>query len=225
MRDLLLAQRISRSWRSLILSSIRLRRALFLESVPCGDISYIDWRLDDKDFYDDAHANLGLGEHLRGPKRDQKPKPYISHWGKARDDGGAYRIFVNPLLVKLFPVLSVTGLYWYETIDTLPKSAQYEYASWKSMFFTQPPVNCMAVEWDSADSEDEDAGSNVDWTVTTFRKVWGSKGLTMQELFWQLMGVGRPAWIEGRELWEEYCRAQDLGRIVVASDPAALEKG
>lgn len=73
-QDLLLAQRVCKTWRSLIVSSIHLRRALFLEPVRCGDISYIDWRLDDKNFYDENHAQLGLGEHLRGPERDEKPR-------------------------------------------------------------------------------------------------------------------------------------------------------
>ena len=172
---------------------MRLRRALFLEPVPCGDISYLDWRLDDKDLYSDTHARLGLGERLRGAERDQKPKRYPSHWGKTRHDSGKYRVFVNPLLVKLFPILSAEGVYWYEQFEDLPKAAQCEHASWKSMYFTQPPVNCMALEWDSADSEAEDVGRVADWTITTIRKSPTSKGVNMQELFWRLTGLGMPA--------------------------------
>ena len=215
MKDLLLSQRVCRSWHALINTSIRLRRALFLEPVPCGDISYIDWRLDDKGFYDDVHARLSLGDHLRGPNRDQIPRRYPSHWGKTRNDQGRYRIFVNPLLEQLFPVLTADGLYWHGKTDDLPKPVLYEHASWRFMFFTQPPVNCMAVEWDSANNEDEDGGGNADWTITAVRKLRETKGLTMVELYAQLVGIGRLAWIEGRGDWEEYRGAADLEKIVV----------
>ena len=216
MKELLLSQRVCRSWQAVITTSIRLRRALFFEPVPCGDISYIDWRLDDKDLYDDNHARLGLGEPLRGPNRDRMPKRYPSHWGKTRDDQGRYHIFVTPLLEQVFPVLTADGLHWHGTNDELPKSVQYERASWRWMFFTQPPVNCMAVEWDSAIDENDHAGGNADWTITAVRKVPGMKGMTMFELYMQLTGIGKPAWIEGREHWEEYRGAEDLERVVVA---------
>lgn len=174
MKDLLLDQRVCKFWQALITSSIRLRRALFLEPVSCGDISYLDWRLDDKKFYDEIHADLGLGEHIRGPNLDQPPKTYPSHWGTTREDTGKYRVFVNPLLAPMFPFLRSDGVYWQEQLEDLPKSAQHPRASWQSMFFTQPPVNCMAIEWDSGGQDGQ-----VDWTIISFRKAAGSKGINM----------------------------------------------
>ena len=212
MKDLLLSQGVSKSWRALTFSSIRLRRALFLEPVACGAISYIDWRLDDKDFYDENRAGLGLGEHLRGPQRDQAPKTYPAHWGKTRYDTGRYRVFVNPLLAEIFPVLKKNGVYWYEQRDDLPKAAQREYASWRWMYFTQPPVNFMAVEWDSSNDEEERMS---EWTISSIRKHREFEGLMMDQLFGSLMAIGRPTWIEGNHLLDEYSGARDLARVVV----------
>lgn len=179
--------------------------------MSCGAISYIDWRLDDKDWYTDDRAQLSLGEHIRGPDRDQMPKIYPAHWGKTRDDAGVYRIFVNPLLSTLFPVLRKDGIYWNQQLEDLPESAQRENASWRKMYFTQPPVHCMAVEWDSEGVD----GSHADWTVSSIRKARESKGLTMGEFFLELEVIGRPAWIEGKSFLEEYGGAEDLGRVVV----------
>jgi len=44
LKDLLLSQRVCTTWRSLAISSIHIRRALFLEPAARGPISYIDWR-------------------------------------------------------------------------------------------------------------------------------------------------------------------------------------
>ena len=206
MRDLLLDQRVCKTWRSLVTTSISLRRAVFLEPVPCGDISYIDWRLDDKDFYTQSRANLRLGEHVRGPNRDRMPKTYPSHWGKTRDDAGRYRVFLNPLLAKIFPVLRKDGIYWQEQMENPPPAIKDAAASWRSMYFTQPPVNCLAVEYDCAGEE-----SRGDWSVTPIEKDPAMKGLTMTYFFGRLLQIGRPAWIEGRHMWEEYDGAGKLG--------------
>lgn len=213
-KTLLLSQRVSKSWRALITSSIRLQRALFLEPTPCGEVSYIDWRLDDKDWYDGQAGKLDLGVHVRGPDRDQRPLVYESHWGKTRDDQGRYRVFVNPLLKELFPFLTKNGIYWNENFSGLPKAAQAEEASWRRMYFTQPPIRCMAVEYDSKD-DDEDDVRLADWTIMQVRSRTGAQGLTMMELFDELDLNGyAAAWIEGRHLWEDYTGARDLARIV-----------
>lgn len=41
MQDLLLAQRVSKRWQHSVQSSINLRRALFLDPVACGPVSYV----------------------------------------------------------------------------------------------------------------------------------------------------------------------------------------
>lgn len=45
MKTLLLSQRVSRSWQRLISTSIHLRRALFMEPVACGTVSYVSIHL------------------------------------------------------------------------------------------------------------------------------------------------------------------------------------
>ncbi len=219
MKGLLHAQKVCKFWSQLINSSIHLRRALFLEPVKCGSVSYIDWRLDVKDWYNEKGANLGLGQPLRGPNRDQKPKIYPTHWGKARDDTGKYRVFINPLLLKMFPVLATAGLYWDEEFDALPKEVHYEHASWKKMYFTQPPINCLAVEWETADDEDTDA----DWVISQVRKRPDRPGLTMQDLIVELEALDKSAWIEGREMWEVYKGAEDLRFVEVGGTEAMTE--
>jgi len=129
MKDLLLSQRVRRSWQALIITSLHLQRALFLLPAACGDISYIDWRLDDKDLYEEAGAQLNLGEHLRGPDRSQPPRVYEGHWGRTREDAEKYRVFVNPLLSKCFPVLARGGIYWQEKLGDLPEPFQRVEAS------------------------------------------------------------------------------------------------
>ncbi|KAK4540349.1 hypothetical protein LTR36_009306 [Oleoguttula mirabilis] len=198
MQCLLLMQRVCKTWHALILSSIHLQRALFLLPASCGAISYLDWRLDDKDLYGAGGAQLGLGEHLRGTKRDGPPRMYKAHWGRTRDDAGQYRVFANPLLAKCFPFISGARAYWQEKLEDLPEPMQRAEASWRAMFFTQPPVNCLAIEWDSEGAEP--AG---EWMVTLVQKAANSLGLRMEGLLLRLIAIGRPSWIQGQDAWEE----------------------
>ena len=59
------------------------------------------------------------------------------------------------------------------------------------------------------------SGGDADWTVTCFSKWVGFNGIYMDHLFFKLEDVERPAWIEGRDLWEEYRGADDLEKVVV----------
>ncbi|EME42581.1 hypothetical protein DOTSEDRAFT_81418 [Dothistroma septosporum NZE10] len=209
-RDLLLSQRVCRTWRNTSVLSTHIRRALFLEPAPCGDISYIDWRLDDRGYYSSSVCNLHLGEHLRGPDKTSPPQRYPAHWGKTRGDASEYRIFVNPLLTPIFPVLSETGVYFEETLEDLSAAVKRPEASWRGMTITQPPINCMALEWDSEDSDG-------DWLVQPIVKAQGSTGICMAGLFDRLVGIGRPAWIQGSDEWETWGGLEDLGKICVSS--------
>ena len=210
-KDLLLSQRVCRSWQALILTSLHLQRALFLLPTACGNLSYIDWRLDDKGLYEDSGAQLDLGEHLRGPSRDQPPKAYESHWGQTRDDAGQYRVYVNPLLSSCFPVLTRGGVYWQEKLEDLPEPLQRAEASWRTMFFTQPPINCAVIEWDSEEMVD----SMGAWTVTVASKIPETAGLTMECLLLRLTEIGRPAWLWGGGEFRVWEGAEDLERVVV----------
>lgn len=59
-------------------------------------------------------------------------------------------------------------------------------------------------------------GDDADWTLSCYSKWSGTKGMQMEDLFWRLEDNGRPAWIDGRDLWEEYSGVEDLGRVVVS---------
>lgn len=208
MRDLLLSQRVCTTWRTLINTSIKVRRALFLEpAAGVGNVSFIDWRLDDKDFYKNGSVGLEFALPLRGFDGKQKPKIYKSHWGRTREDAGQYRVFVNPLLSNVFPFLG-EGIYDQEKFADLPLAMQHFEASWQGMYFTQPPVNLMAYEYDSEVDE------LSDWSVSSLQRLSGIAGVRMIDLYATLVQIGRPAWIEGRLLWEKYDGVQDLARII-----------
>ena len=58
-------------------------------------------------------------------------------------------------------------------------------------------------------------GDEADWTLSCYSKWSETKGMLMEDLFWRLEEDGHPAWIDGRDLWEEYHGVEDLGRVVV----------
>jgi hypothetical protein len=94
-------------------------------------------------------------------------------------------MFVNPLLTELFPWLRVDTPFWYETFDDLPIAAQHPNASWHGMFFTQPPVRSLVVEYDCKDGDsDEGSGStSSDWSVMAVDKGQHQAGLYIGSLF------------------------------------------
>ena len=61
-------------------------------------------------------------------------------------------------------------------------------------------------------------GDDAEWTLSCYSKRSGTRGMLMEDLFWRLEDNGRPAWIDGRDLWEEYCGVEDLGRVVVSGN-------
>jgi hypothetical protein len=94
-------------------------------------------------------------------------------------------MFVNPLLTELFPWLRVDTPFWYEIFDDLPIAAQHPNASWHGMFFTQPPVRSLVVEYDCKDGDsDEGSGSaSSDWSVMAVDKGQHQAGLYIGSLF------------------------------------------
>lgn len=229
MVDLLLAQAVCKTWQDIIQRSTPIQRALFLAppSQP-QSIAYLDWRLDDKSYYEFRSPYLKLGDHLRGETLTGRPKPYASHWGRTRYDIGRYRVFVNPLLAKVFPVLRASGLYDPDEDIMSRKGMGHPKASWRSMYFTQPPSCFLAVEYDGQgghadDDEDEeeddyDPAVNKGWTVMSVRAqdLDSKPFITMARLAEDLSDVRRFAWIEGREMWRPWTGARDIKRVVVA---------
>ena len=80
------------------------------------------------------------------------------------------------------------------------------------MYFTQPPIDFMAIEWDSKGGDED---GSVDWTMSSVQKKSSARGMTIWRLFGKLMDIDRPAWIEGRCLWEECTNVPDLAKVVV----------
>lgn len=211
MRDLLLSQKVSKSWQNLIEKSVRLKRALFLTPAACGTVSYVDWRYDDKDML----TSLNLGEHLRGQNKDQLPVPYQAHWGRRRDDVGKYRVFLNPLLAVAFPFLSDKAVFGPDSYAKISKAIQWPKASWRKMYFTQPPVSLSVVETDSEDSQGSEGSARGEWTVTTVTEYENGKGLTMEELMEQLDDRDELVWVEGRGLWQDWRGPKDLEKVMM----------
>lgn len=210
-QDLLLSQRVCKTWRTLISTMPRLQRALFMLPATCGSVCYLDWRHDDKGFYANGGSDLDLGEPLRDPNGNRAMIPYRAHWGRTRGDSGRYRVFFNPLLAKLFPFVAGKGIYTLALAANLPEAALRMCASWRRMLVTQPPIRLMVIE-----SDDEDIESTGTWKSASFASNGVLAGFTMGELMGLLVHrIACPAWIEGRDLWEEWSGVDDLKRIVV----------
>lgn len=58
-------------------------------------------------------------------------------------------------------------------------------------------------------------GDDANWTVSCYSKWSGTHGMLMADLFRKLEDIGRPAWIDGRDMWEEYSGVENLRRVVV----------
>lgn len=116
MKTLLLSQRVSRSWKSLIDKSPLLQQALFLQPAPCGALYWQCAELE---------ALKGQGAHsvpvlrtIRDDPLDSETRtiiPMLSpqsrrhnrltkhcppHWGYSAVDSGRYTVFLNPLIAS-----------------------------------------------------------------------------------------------------------------------------
>ncbi|KAI5363993.1 Putative F-box domain-containing protein [Septoria linicola] len=203
MRDLLLSQRVCRRWRALSRDSVQIRRALFLVPSQYGPVSYIDWEFDDRGYYNDWWRQTGNPLHLQ-PLRcpsNAPPSRYKAHWGGNRQDIGVYKVFANPLLVELFPVLSQNGV-WSPSPD-LPPEVLSLHASWRRMYMTQPPIAQLYIK-----------GSKESQTAWDIRPIYQFPVLKMGYLYSKLVAERREAWILGSEEWQQWTGPEDLERIV-----------
>ncbi|KAM3414067.1 hypothetical protein BST61_g10727 [Cercospora zeina] len=214
MQTMLLAAGVCTRWRDVSRDSRAIRKALFLEPVPVEPLCYMDWEFDDKDFYHD------FWEHIDNPERN---KPicgdfgtethvrYRAHWGRTRTDVNKYRVFVNPLLAKVFPILSPTGTW--NGLD-MPPGMQNRGASWKNMLLTQPPVALLIFKCNRTERV---------WEYTalhTFYAAYPGSGLSGRNLWDRIGNESKRMWITGSEHWKEYTAAKDLERVVVEDEDA-----
>ncbi|KAF2213665.1 hypothetical protein CERZMDRAFT_83794 [Cercospora zeae-maydis SCOH1-5] len=214
MQTMLLAAGVCTRWRDVSRDSRAIRRALFLEPVPIEPLGYMDWEFDAKDHYqafweltDNPERNkpicgeLGLKTHVR----------YLAHWGRTRTDVNKYRVFVNPLLAKLFPILSPTGTW---NGPDIPPGMQNREASWRKMLLTQPPVALIFIKCSRVERV---------WELHmlhTFHTDSPVSGLSGRHLWHRLGGESKRMWITGSEHWEEYRGAEDLERIIIEEGDA-----
>lgn len=169
-KDLLLAQRVCKTFKSLIERSHQLQQALFLLPAKCGSIA---WMCAETDPMADCLDDIKTFEELQRVKimsatTSQRQAriywhdgehhtkgvsallPYPAHWGLTATDVDHFRIFENTLL---HDKLAASGLFpdcfsirsQDRALDTKGLSAlraaiSYQHASWKRMIITQPPI-------------------------------------------------------------------------------------
>lgn len=211
-QDLLLSQRVGKVWRTLVRTSLPISRALFLVPADCDNIKYLDWR-----YASHVAAKFGfllINDSMDDRRQYEKPYPgtekemstmperYKCHWGRSRLDDD-HRIFVNPLLAKIFPVLSRTGVHRHRSQEALPESMRDEKASWRCMSPFQPFVDALVVEGER--------GRAGNWRICVAARPSDCTGLLMDELLRHLNYVGDLAWIPGSEEFEEWNEVDDQG--------------
>ena len=128
-KDVLLAQRVSRTWQSIIHGSVKLQKALFLISAhePLHSTKPTI-SLDGQSSALQEHANTTFLEH-----RTEKLAHEVAAVGRGYND-----IMLNPLLQQLFPsdqAWPYTGCYSSET-----QALDLQDASLNKILLTQPPV-------------------------------------------------------------------------------------
>lgn len=207
-RDILLNQRVCKLWAKTIDHSIWLQRMIFMKPVDCGQVSWLDWRFDDKRLYTTVH----LGEPLRA-RRHTGGFRYVAHWGQSRVDGGKFQVFINPMLAKRFPIIS-RDMVKAGPVYAIGGGMDNPAASWKKMLITQPPINTMFLEWDH-DSDIHRVYRDRGWSVVPMNRFPGSHGITAADLIEhmprQTTGF---VWIEGSEFWQKFVGLESLHDVV-----------
>ncbi|PPJ52130.1 hypothetical protein CBER1_10244 [Cercospora berteroae] len=132
-RDLLLSQRVDRTWRGTIQGSVKLKRVLFL--APAGPV-----------LTDFGTVRLTHEGDLWGPIKDDKTVDRLFRYAVNEHATEAFPVAMNPLMAPLFPIVAPTQ----ELDDFMaPFTSKEETAfnrpeaSWRDMFICQPPVSCI----------------------------------------------------------------------------------
>jgi len=187
-RDLIRAQLVSRYWHTLIKTSLQLQRCLFLRP---------QWTRKPKTFrpQDRPRNNFLLKRALQGryptltvnTQRTQQKKRNVQHevneFGKHTS---------GPLPLQTTPSEDSPRWAWdvslslpassHETTTTMNRPVEYEQASWRQMYLTQPPCTALYLT----------RGCQRDVTPVLERK----DGITMGELI-DTVTAGQGTWNEG----------------------------
>lgn len=129
-RDVLLAQRVSRTWHATISESLKLQKALFI--VPCHAPLYGA----DVDLFPGGKSSAI--QHMMNGTVLLEPSSEITAYEVSALGCSYEDIILNPLLQHLFPF----DKYFAWTSFSFRKAQNLDHpkASWKRMLTTQPPV-------------------------------------------------------------------------------------
>lgn len=207
-QDILLAQRVSKCWQRTIKDSIWLQRMIFMKPVDCGTVSWLDWCFDEERMYTMLH----LGESLRACRRTDELK-YVPHWGQTRLDRKKFRIFVNPILAKRFPIICA-GSVKAGPVYAVGDGMNHPYASWKKMLITQPPINTMFLRW-KHEYDGVRLYRSKGWSLVPMTCLPGSHGITALDLMDSMpRDTSGFVWIEASERWCKFQGLESLHGVV-----------
>ncbi|WPB06994.1 uncharacterized protein RHO25_011654 [Cercospora beticola] len=168
--EILLAQRVSRTFHKTIKRSRRLQRALFLQSYGDSTISLDGWQeafsTKDCDSQDSCEANnYHMEDILDATLRDDCKCKWVLRGSKSDKPCG---MLYNPLYFVAVELISAS-----KAVDDNSKkqprihgrgSSREVNASWRNMLMTQPPVQCLIVDtsgvlhWHILRSDERSAG-------------------------------------------------------------------
>lgn len=132
LRDLLLAQRVSKRWRLLITTSPSVQHALFFRAKPRPLLTLVDHGMLFHRFLRYADADV-----LRSENSTSK------RWPRINDQDATRQIEGNPLLSPLFSVTEASGSD-YSLSVRLPAPWREPTASWRCMLPAQPAIRTAA---------------------------------------------------------------------------------
>lgn len=197
MKDLLFSQRVCKTWKALIDNSLRLQRALFFQPAGPLPISWVDPFLITYGGNEDLAIDTSAMAEMGWPEVNET---YPAHWGYSLHDAGCNRVFENPLLFDKF--WSDIGIFEAKVAEL--HSFDRTEASWKKMFFTQPPARTVAFHSKSRSQ--------------VLRETRVYSAITMPELLSAAIEFGRHYHMDGMDQWHLLETGLDLDSVVVSSD-------
>ncbi|KAJ9624008.1 hypothetical protein H2203_005455 [Taxawa tesnikishii (nom. ined.)] len=197
-RDALLCQRVNSTWRTVVKESLPVRRALFLAPATCGPVMFFDWRMDSMMVYDrrkneewtdgiDHPHNERDHEWKRPQNRSStgstNPNKIITpRWGKFETDPWGVTVLVNPLIAKAFGKPGKDQWWSLGIFNPLVPSKgplAYPEASWRKMFFQQPPAQRVRLR-EGVHNSLESGGNSLQSLLRTYAA--SPTGVTMDNL-------------------------------------------
>lgn len=188
LKDILLAQRVSRAWQTIIAKSLSIQKALFFRPVdPLPPKLAEVWTAYYWKCADAAECTAS------GPGLERAVERGITRWAKKSSSKRQYRIFVNPILVvgrnpSYQPYFHEGAMMTSESKISESERWRRPEASWRKMLLTQPPLTHVLVDhavsshWHLVEASRETSGLTLeelyDSTAPfggTVRAIWGDE--------------------------------------------------